>query len=276
MQNKFNLKHSNEPSPLDLAEFGLLPLFDDGTPDDDYDNSYYRYYFLNKEITDSSMDLATKIMKWNQDDYLDDIPVEKRKPIRIFINSDGGDLLTTWGIINAIKMSKTKVITIVQLKAFSAAAYILAAGHERYAMPGASALLHNGSLCMMGGVDQVRAADKHIKDYVTKVNDYFFAHTKVPKQTFSKKAKTDWYLSDQDMVNYGIIDGIIDDYEMLFDAEDKDKSKGDYKSNEQTDQADTSNHLHGACDVTGGHDSGDFLADGCVSKVCASSVPVHG
>ena len=44
-----------------------------------------------------------------------------------------------------------------------------------------------------------------------KVTDYFLAHTKVDQKAFKKKAPSDWYFDEQDMLENGLIDEIITD-----------------------------------------------------------------
>ena len=96
----------------------------------------------NDEVTDSILAVADYIIQWNEADK--EIEVEKRKPIRIFINSRGGDADCAMALIDVMKMSKTPVYTIGLARCFSAGGLILMGGHKRFILPNTKFLLHDG------------------------------------------------------------------------------------------------------------------------------------
>ena len=126
---------------------------------DYYRDEAERVYWVNEEIDESLLNLVKMIMRCNREDK--GKPVEERTPIKVFIDSPGGDVLALWSVIKAIEISKTPVYTINYCTAFSAAADLLAAGHKRYALPGTNAMVHSGS-CMYGGtVEQAESMKKN-------------------------------------------------------------------------------------------------------------------
>lgn len=100
-----------------------------------------REIYLTK-ITPEEADRIEKLIRfWNDFDEIYFTTGEERKPIKIFINcSDGGSLLSTFEIIDAIKMSKTPVYTINTGAAYREALYIYISGFRRYAFPHSSFL----------------------------------------------------------------------------------------------------------------------------------------
>ena len=62
-------------------------------------------------------------------------------PIRIYITSPGGDLDSTFLLLDTIKLIKSPIITIGEYCS-SAAAILLSAGAKRYLMPHAKVMLH--------------------------------------------------------------------------------------------------------------------------------------
>ena len=68
---------------------------------------------LNRELyvagiaDDMAGGLEAMIRFYNRCDEQDNIPVEERVPIKLFIDSPGGDLTGAYTIINAIELSKT-------------------------------------------------------------------------------------------------------------------------------------------------------------------------
>lgn len=187
-------------------------------PDPDLRNYYQdehdRVFWVTNEINDGLLELVKMIMRCNREDK--GKPVEERAPIKVFIDSPGGDVLALWTTVKAIEISKTPVYTINYCTAFSAAADLLASGHKRFALPGTSAMVHSGS-CMFGGtMEQAESMKKHFDKLGKKVTDYFLAHTKVDPKMFKKKAPSDWYFDENDMLEYGLIDEIITDLDTIF------------------------------------------------------------
>lgn len=180
---------------------------------DFYKDEQDRIFWVTTEINDSLLDLVKMIIKCNKEDK--GKPVEERTPIKVFIDSPGGDVCALWTTIKAIEISKTPVHTINYCTAFSAAADLLASGHKRYALPGTSVMVHSGS-CMFGGtMEQAENMKKHFDKLGKKVTDYFLAHTKVDPKTFKKKAPGDWYMDEEDALQNGLIDEIVTDLDTI-------------------------------------------------------------
>jgi ATP-dependent Clp protease protease subunit len=180
---------------------------------DHYLDEQNRVFWVTNQIDDTLLDLVKLIMKCNREDK--GKAAEDRLPIKVFINSPGGDVLALWTTIKAIEISKTPVYTINYCTAYSAAGDLLAAGHKRFALPGTTVMIHSGS-CMYGGtVEQAESMKKHFDKLGKKVTDYFLAHTKVNPKTFKKKALVDWYFDENEALESGIIDEIIEDFDVL-------------------------------------------------------------
>lgn len=180
---------------------------------DFYQDEQDRVFWVTSEINDGLLDLVKMIIKCNKEDK--GKPVEERTPIKVFIDSPGGDVCALWTTIKAIEISKTPVHTINYCTAYSAAADLLAAGHKRYALPGTSVMVHSGS-CMFGGtMEQAENMKKHFDKLGKKITDYFLEHTKVDPKTFKKKAPADWYMDEDEALKNGLIDEIITDLDTI-------------------------------------------------------------
>lgn len=173
-----------------------------------------RVFWVTGEINDGLLNLVRMIIKCNREDK--NKPIEERVPIKVFIDSPGGDVCALWTTIKAIEISKTPVHTINYCTAYSAAADLLASGHKRYALPGTSAMVHSGSCVFGGTIEQAENMKKHFDKLGKKITDYFLAHTKVDPKVFKKKAPSDWYMDEYDMLEHGLIDEIIGDLDILF------------------------------------------------------------
>lgn len=179
-----------------------------------YQNYADRVYWVEGEIDESIMDLSKLIIKCNHEDR--DVPVEERKPIKIFISSNGGLLDETMSLVKLIGISKTPVYTIDACYAYSAASLILISGHKRYAMPGTKCLFHSGSGGASGTFEQVQAATEDYKKMVEQMQEYIMSRTNIEKKLFNKKKAQDWYLDVNEMLERGVVDEIVEDLDKIF------------------------------------------------------------
>lgn len=172
-----------------------------------------RVIWLDDNIDDYSLAINEKIMRYNKEDK--GIPVEERKPIKIFIDTMGGYVSIMYSIVKAIKLSKTPVWTINWCECYSAGAHILAAGHKRFAMPGSTVLIHSGSCGYSGDTEKVESAKKFFDAMGKEADELLLAMTKIDKKVFNKRKASDWYLTDKEALENGIIDKIIEDFDEI-------------------------------------------------------------
>lgn len=179
-----------------------------------YKDEQNRVLWVEGEINDGLFELSKMILGYNREDK--DIPVEQRKPIKIFINSPGGDLDSTLAFIGLMNISKTPIWTIDACWAYSAAGLILMAGHKRYALPNTECLIHSGSGQLGGSYEQTAEQMKNYKYLVDKMRDFILSRTKIDQKLFKKQSSKDWYIYTDEMLNLGIVDEIVTDLDILF------------------------------------------------------------
>lgn len=179
-----------------------------------YQDEQDRVLWVEGEIDDGIFELSKLILRYNKEDK--DIPVEQRKPIKIFINSPGGDLDSTLAFIGLMEISKTPIWTIDACWAYSAAGLILMAGHKRFALPNTEALIHSGSGQLGGTFDQTTEQMKNYKILVDKMREFILSKTKIDNKLFKKMSAKDWYIYTNEMLELGIVDSIVDNLDILF------------------------------------------------------------
>ena len=182
---------------------------------------YYKRYknreiLWNADIEESFVELTQQIIDWNREDK--DLPIEDRKKIKIFINSDGGCLNSVMHIINMIELSKTPVITIGMGKCFSSGGLLLMGGHKglRYIFKSTEALIHDGSTGAMGNTGKVIDSLEYTRKIEDKTKDYILSHTAITKKEYDKNYRKDWWLMSDEIIKYGIADKIITDLSEIF------------------------------------------------------------
>lgn len=162
----------------------------------------------------SLFELSKLILQYNKEDK--DIPVEQRKPIKIFIHSNGGDLDSTLAFVGLINISKTPVWTINACWAYSAAGLILMAGHRRFALPNTECLIHSGSGQLGGSYEQATEQMKNYKCLIDKMREFILAKTAIDQKLFKKNSQKDWYIHTDEMLSLGIVDEVVNDLDILF------------------------------------------------------------
>lgn len=204
MDNIFRVEIPKSAENLALPDPNLL---------DYYKDTEERIFWVDGEVDGNTLSVIKSIMKCNKEDV--GVTPEDRIPIKIFIDTCGGDVQVMWSIVNAIKISKTPVYTICFCNALSAGAHILAAGHKRYAFPGSTILVHSGSCQLEGNIEQVESAKKYFDGIAKRANEMFLKDTKVSPKDLKRKGASDWYISAEDALKLGIVDAIVDDYEVI-------------------------------------------------------------
>jgi ATP-dependent Clp protease protease subunit len=132
-------------------------------------------------------------------------------PIKLYINSYGGDVYQFFGLIDVILASKTPVYTYTLGAAMSCALLVALAGHKRFAYKHSTFMYHQISL---GEWDVAKNLEEDLIE--TKRLHKLIEELVLDKTTITKKQiedvhnhKRDWYISPGEALKYKIIDQII-------------------------------------------------------------------
>lgn len=184
-----------------ITETGLSDIFL-------YQDLQQRKLFLEDEInTYTVSDIIKNIMQYNADDK--DVPVEERKPILLYISSNGGDVDAGFSLIDAIICSKTPVYTINLARAYSMGFLIYIAGHKRYSYPNARFLLHDGSSFVYDSSNKVMDRMRFEEKSEERIKQYVLSHSSITEELYDSNARVEWWCFPEDAKKYGFIDFII-------------------------------------------------------------------
>lgn len=137
---------------------------------------------------------------------------EKRKPIKLIINSPGGEIYSGMGIIDAIEGSTTPVHTYVQGHAMSMAFAIASCGHYRYASKRSTFMYHEMS--WTATQEKMRHHEQELiegKRLWKLYDDVIIQNTKISYKTLEtiRKERKEWYIIAEDALKLGMIDEIL-------------------------------------------------------------------
>ena len=167
-----------------------------------------RKIYLHGDVDDYIVDLQQLILRWNMEDK--DKPIEERKPIILYIMSDGGYLDYMWMLIDTMNASKTPIYTVCLGKAHSAASLIFLTGHKRFMTPHAKLIVHEGSAQFGGDATKVMDATESYKKQLKEMKEYILNHSKIERTALMKKKANDWELSAEYCLANGACDKIIE------------------------------------------------------------------
>ena len=171
-----------------------------------------RIFYLDSEIDESTLSIQKNILHYN---FVDQgIPVDKRKPIIVMIDSIGGQLTEAMSVAATIRLSKTPVYTVNIGEADSGAALILASGSKRFALPYSTALIHSGSGELVGTAEQVESQQKIYKKQVVQMREYM-AICGVNKVALNRNKNKEWYMTVEDQIKYGVVDKMLEDFDEI-------------------------------------------------------------
>lgn len=144
---------------------------------------------------------------------------EERKPITLFINSEGGNCIDGFALIETIKLVQNmgiQVIGVVQGCAFSMASAILQACKPRYVGPYSMIMIHQVKCDISGGrLDENVNKINTIVDINSNLAKVYADHNTVGKTAYKywlkMMQKNDVYYMAQDAVKFGLADGVFTD-----------------------------------------------------------------
>lgn len=152
------------------------------------------------------------IIEFNRED--EGIPVEKRKPIKLYINSPGGEVDEGFPLISTIELSKTPVFTI-NIGSWSSMSFLIGiTGHKRLALPYTKFLLHDGSTVSYGttskALDKAKFDDRFEQEVI---KSHVLKHSNMTSAEYDSLLRVEYYMLPQDALKHQFIDRIITDIE---------------------------------------------------------------
>ena len=175
------------------------------------DPSLVQYYYdlanrsiwIDSEINASTLDIVSKIIRWNREDK--GKSVDERKPIKLFFLSPGGDLEIEEAVVSTIRLSQTPVWGIAMGMVASAASLIYLSCHKRFALPNAYLIIHQGSAQMGGNYDQMVAAMKDYEEQIERMTKFYIENTDYTEEEIRANIKTDWYVRGEELLERKLI-----------------------------------------------------------------------
>jgi len=167
-----------------------------------------RIIFLAEDVNPTSASLVVAQLLFLESEDPD-------REIHLYINSPGGSITDGMAIVDTINYIKCPVSTICVGLAASMGAVLLASGTKgkRYATPNAEILIHQPLIAgggLSGQTTEIKIHADHMVKTRDKLNRILSEKTGQDLATIEKDTERDNYMTAEEALKYGLIDGIMD------------------------------------------------------------------
>lgn len=169
-----------------------------------------RIIFLGEDVNPASASLVIAQLLFLESEDPD-------KEISLYINSPGGSITDGMGIVDTMNYIKCPVSTICVGLAASFGAVLLANGEKgkRFATPNSEILIHQPLIGGQGGgisgqATEIKIHADHMIRTRAKLNKLLSEKTGQTIETIERDTERDHYMTAEEALKYGLIDGIMD------------------------------------------------------------------
>ena len=176
---------------------------------------YWEYLKDRKIIFNQDVDLSIvnravlNIIKWNEEDDLNNIPLEQRKPIKIYTTSNGGCVISGMSLLSAMEKSKTPIHTIGIGICASMGPFILIGGHKRFCYKDTTILLHDGSLTLQSTSKKAKNTMDYYNRLEDRLKEFIISKTNINEDLYEEKEDEEWYMFGDQALELGIVDELL-------------------------------------------------------------------
>ena len=165
-----------------------------------------RIIFLSEDVNNVSASLVVAQLLFLESEDPD-------KEISLYINSPGGSITDGMAIVDTINYIKCPVSTICVGMAASMGAVLLASGEKgrRFATPNSEILIHQPLISggLSGQTTEIKIHADHMVKTRQKLNRLLSERTGQSLETIEKDTERDNYMTAEEALKYGLIDGIL-------------------------------------------------------------------
>jgi ATP-dependent Clp protease, protease subunit len=137
------------------------------------------------------------------------------KEIQMYVNSPGGAVASGMAIYDTMQYVKPPISTVAVGRTASFGTVLLMAGAKgkRFALPNARIHVHQPLIAGRGLTGQATDLDIHAREILrikNELNELIAQHTGQPLERIERDTDRDYYMSPEEAIVYGLIDGMID------------------------------------------------------------------
>jgi ATP-dependent Clp protease protease subunit len=141
----------------------------------------------------------------------EDVKKTHVEPIKLIINSFGGEVYSGLALIDVIASSLTPVYTICHGSAMSMGLIIYSVGHQRVASKNATFMYHEAAYPVDGKIIHHKQELKEVERVDKICDEILLSKTKFTQEQLSKfkETQSEWYFNVDTAMEYGLVDEIL-------------------------------------------------------------------
>jgi ATP-dependent Clp protease, protease subunit len=169
------------------------------------------FYFYNEVNIQSVFQLNKFIADTEKLQLINKITFDLKSPppIKVYINSDGGEIFSAFTAIDRIKSCKVPVYTFGEGMVASAATLISISGKKRFIRKNTVMLVHQLRSWVGGTHENIKDEAKNLQMLSDRIISIYLENTKFNRKTLEDMFKHDVYLNAKECIKYGLADEII-------------------------------------------------------------------
>jgi ATP-dependent Clp protease protease subunit len=139
------------------------------------------------------------------------LEADAEDPIRVFIDSPGGDVDAGYAIFDMLRFVNPPVVTIGMGLVASAAAIVLLAapGERRIGLPNSHYLIHQPLSGIRGVATEIEIHARELEKLRSKINEMIAEETGQSLEKVERDTDRDYWLSADEAQEYGLVSRII-------------------------------------------------------------------
>lgn len=130
-------------------------------------------------------------------------------PIELYINSDGGEVLSAFSVVDRIKSSPIPVHSYCEGMVASAATLLSVCAHKRYIRKNGFMLIHQLSSGLWGPFEDLKEEVANMELLMKYIKSIYLQHTKISETNLVEILKHDTYLNAEECLKLGLVDEIL-------------------------------------------------------------------
>jgi ATP-dependent Clp protease protease subunit len=173
-----------------------------------------RVLILGEDVTQESVsEIIKSIYEINMEDEERESQIVdyERQPLHLILNTYGGSVYDGLALIGAIELSTTPIAVTCLGSAMSMGMFILASGHHRRAHHLSTIMYHQISSGMWDKLEGLKKDLEEADRLEAVCESILLLRTKLKKKDLEahKKTKSEWYMTAEEALKWGIIDEVI-------------------------------------------------------------------
>ena len=159
---------------------------------------------LVQKLRETEEDILRTAVSWGLEE-------DKVPPIKLHINSYGGEVFAALGALDHIMTSKVPVHTYVDGGVASAATLLSICGAKRFIYPNGFMLIHQISSGFWGKYEEWKDENENMELLMDKVKDLYIEKARIPEGDLAAILKRDIWLDAMKCQEWGLVDSIKDE-----------------------------------------------------------------